>query len=196
MKLIHVQSPSTEKKQDGRTVGPPTCVLHKGFNQLWIKKYFKKNSRTIQKNKTWIFHVPATICIVVTSTYIDVHALGIISTLKMIYSIQEGVSKLYEYTIPFIQGTWVSVDFGIHGWRGRDSWNKSPRDTKVQPWFRIEVWRIRREVRGEMGGRQQLDNQGMCLAGVFRALLLHQGASCQLAPTSYFSHQTPPISLQ
>ena len=117
MKLIHVQSPSTENKQDERTVGPPTCVLHKGFSQLWIKNYFKKNSRTIQKKKkkTWIFHVPATIWVVVTSTYIDVYALGIISNLKMIYSIQEGVSKLYEYTIPFIQGTWVSVEFGIHG---------------------------------------------------------------------------------
>ena len=61
----------------------------------------------------------------------------------------------------------------------------------------MEIWRTRRgEVRGEMGGRQQLDNQGVCLAGVFRARFLRQGASCQLSPTSYFSHQTPPISLQ
>ena len=52
-----------------------------------------------------MFHVPATICIVVTSTYIDVHVLGIIGNLKMIYSIQEDVYKLYENTIPFIQGT-------------------------------------------------------------------------------------------
>lgn len=60
----------------------------------------------------------------------------------------------------------------------------------------MEVWRMRRDVRGEMRGRQRLDDRGMCLAAAFRALLLSQGASCQLSPTPYFSHQTPPIWLQ
>lgn len=54
-----------------------------------------------------------------------------------------------------------------------------------------ELWRATRgDGRGETGGRQGPDNEGMCVAGVFRALVLGQGASCmfQLPPTSYFSH--------
>lgn len=61
----------------------------------------------------------------------------------------------------------------------------------------MEVWRTRRgEVRGGDGRQavgQPWDVPGWLLLELYFG---GKGASCQLSPTSYFSHQTPPVSLQ
>lgn len=66
-------------------------ALHKGFNQLRIKKYLKKNSRTIQKTTLECSMASNYLHCSYKYLYVDVHVLGIMGNLKMIYSIQEDV---------------------------------------------------------------------------------------------------------
>lgn len=91
------------RKQGGRTVGPQSAFCTRGPTDCGSENILRKIPG--QSKKQNLNFPCASNCIVVISTYIDVHVLGIIGNRKMICSIQEDVYKLYENTIPFTQGT-------------------------------------------------------------------------------------------
>lgn len=195
MKLITRAKSQHQNKQDGRR-SASNLRLHKGFNQLRIKKYLKKipgQSKTTlecsmgQQLSALQLQVLIQMCMY----------QGIIGNLKMIYSIQEDVYKLYENTIPFIQGNLSVCVILVSMGGGGGTPGTNPRDTKVQPQLRMEVWRTReRRSQGEMG-RQAVGRQPRDVPG-WRVQSSTLEARSFLPALSYilFLPSNPPVSLQ